>query len=288
LADQLRAGGIDVTVKYLASAALTDALNKGAFDVFYGWQCPGDSDPYFNLNLYRSKYTKPLGQAVGSWEYNGWRYINATYDAVLDQLQNTSPLDLDRCKTLFRRAMEILYADLPTIPVVQAPAFVPVNTYQWTGWPSADNPWIMPTPWWAQLTLMINGFNSTKAGGWVGGIRLRTIDYSTVYFTKDTPKFRGVDLTWYGPFKAGDSERIPADDAEFYIGKGYASYSPPTPTFPELATIAQTISGMSTDLASIKTDLAALSGSVGIVEIAVILEAIAIAVLALILFRKKT
>jgi len=114
------------------------------------------------------------------------------------------------------------------------------------------------------------------------------VDYATVYFTKDTPKFRGVDLTWYGPFETGDSQRIPADDAEFYIGKGYASYSPPTPTFPELATIGQTVSSMSTDLATVKTTVTALSGSVGIVEIAVVLEAIAIIALALILFRKKT
>lgn len=135
------------------------------------------------------------------------------------------------------------------------------------------------------MTLMINGFNSSKAGGWVGGIRLRTIDYATVYFTKDTPKFRGVDLTWYGPFKAGDAQRIPSDDADFQISKGYASYTPPTPG---LATIAQTLSGMSTDLASVKTNVSALSGSVGIVEIVVILEAIAIIALALVLFRKKT
>jgi peptide/nickel transport system substrate-binding protein len=289
LAQQLRAAGMDVTVKILADAVLTDSLKKGDFDIFYGWQCPGDTDPFFNLNLYNSKYTKPLGEAVGSWEYNGWRFINSTYDAIVNRLMTTSPLlNKTGCLALFRQAMAIYYAELPTIPIVQAPAFVPVNTNQWTGWPTADNPWIMPVPWWAQLTLMINGFNSSKTGGWVGGIRLRTIDYATVYFTKHTPEFRGIDLTWYGPFEADDSERIPADDAEFYIGKGYASYSPPVPTFPELATIAQTVSSMSTDLTSVKTSLAGLSGAVGILEIAVILEAVAIVALALILFRRKT
>ncbi|MDW8061585.1 MAG: hypothetical protein RMJ00_02680, partial [Nitrososphaerota archaeon] len=39
-------------------------------------------------------------------------------------------------------------------------------------------------------------------------------------------RFRGIDLIWYGPFKAGDAVRIPADDAEFWIRKGYASYTP--------------------------------------------------------------
>ncbi len=296
LADQLRAGGMDVTVKFLAGAVFTDTLNKGDFDIFYGWQCPGDTDPFFNLNLYQTKYTKPLGQAVASWEYNGWRYSNPAYDAIVTQLGATSPL-LNKTGSiaLFKQAMTIYYADLPSIPMVQAPAFVPVNTFQWTGWPTAENPWIMPVPWWAQLTLMINGFNSTKAGGWVGGIRLRTVDYATVYFTKATSRFRGIDLSWYGPFKAGDSERIPADDAEFYIAKGLASYSPPAPVFPELATIAQTVSGIKTDLTDVKTsvdklksDVAGISGTVSTLYLVALLEAIAIVALALLLFRKKS
>jgi len=289
LAQQLRDGGIDVTVKSLATAPLNDALNKGAFDIFFGWQCPGDTDPFFNLNLYNSKYTKPLGEAVATWEYNGWRFTNSSFDAIVNQLATISPLtNKSQCLTLFQQAMAIYYAQLPTIPMVQTPALVPVNTYQWTGWPTADNAWIMPVPWWAQLTQMINGFNSSKTGGWVGGLRLRTVDYTTVYFTKTTPQFRGVDLTWYGPFAAGDSQRIPADDAEFHIAKGYASYSPPTPTFPELATISQKVTNMSTDLTSVKSSLAGVSGSVGIIEAAVVLEAIAIIALALILLRKKT
>ncbi len=296
LADQLRTGGMDVTVKFLAGAVFTETLNKGDWDIFYGWQCPGDTDPFFNLNLYQSKYTKPLGQAVASWEYNGWRYINPAYDAIVTKLGATSPLlNKTGSLALFKQAMAIYYADLPSIPMVQAPAFVPVNTFQWTGWPTAENPWIMPVPWWAQLTLIMNGFNSSKTGGWVGGIRLKTVDYATVYFTKATPIFRGIDLSWYGPFKAGDSQRIPADDAEFYITKGLASYSPPAPVFPELATIAQTVSGIRTDLTDVKssvdklkTDVSGISGSVSILYLVVVLEAIAILALALLLFRKKS
>ncbi|MDW8061586.1 MAG: hypothetical protein RMJ00_02685, partial [Nitrososphaerota archaeon] len=81
--------------------------------------------------------------------------------------------------------MEIFYRDLPIIPVVQAPALIPLNTYYWTGWPTSDNPWITPTPWWAQFLFGVTGYLSPKTGEWVGGIRPTRIDYTVVYFTKD-------------------------------------------------------------------------------------------------------
>ena len=67
--------------------------------------------------------------------------------------------------------------------------------------------------------------SGTSDREWVDGIKPKTIDYATVYFTADVKKFRGIDLSWYGPFEHGDAARTPADDAKFWIAKGYASYS---------------------------------------------------------------
>ncbi len=61
-------------------------------------------------------------------------------------------------------------ADLPVIPIVQAPALVPFNSTYWTGWPTADDPWNMPVSWWATFNLVINGYESPTTGEWVGGI----------------------------------------------------------------------------------------------------------------------
>jgi len=180
--------------------------------------------------------------------------------------------------------------------ITQARKLIPFDTYYWIGWPDETNPWIHPCNWWSTFLLVITGYPKPGTGEWVGGIRPRTIDYATIYFTKDTPKFRGIDLQWYGPFKTGDAARIPSDDAEFWIAKGYASYKPPvvTPTIPELAEIASAVSDIKTavtalsdDVKALKDQVAALSGQVGTLGAVAALEAIVIIVLAILVFRKK-
>ncbi|HDI31880.1 MAG TPA: ABC transporter substrate-binding protein [Thermofilum sp.] len=222
VADQLRAGGIDVKLKVLTGPVQADTRLRGEWDIVYQCFCPGDSDPYDNLELFHSKFYVPLGERAPWYERNTFRYKNPKYDEVVDELARTPPSDLEKCVELFRKAMEILFEDLPVIPGMQAPALVPFNYHYWENWPSAENPWNMPVSWWATFNLVLNGYLSPKTGEWVGGIKPTKIDYVTVVFSKDTPKFRGIDLTWYGPFKAGETAEIPLDDAEFWIAKGYA------------------------------------------------------------------
>ncbi|MEM1510713.1 MAG: ABC transporter substrate-binding protein [Thermofilaceae archaeon] len=256
----LRAAGISVIAKGLEGPAFIDTMNRGEWDLRYGYMCPGDSDPFFNLYISHSKFAAPPGQPVSNWEYNGWRYTNPEYDKLIDQLQLTSPLEKEKAITLFKQIMEIFYRDLPVIPVVQAPAIVPFSTQYWTGWPTAENPWIMPVPWWAQFNLVVNGYYSPSKGEWVGGIKPARIDYATVYFTKDTPRFRGIDLIWYGPFKAGDAARIPSDDAEFWIKKGYASYTPPIPSLaPELKPLVDQVAALTNTVSILKDSVGSLT-----------------------------
>jgi len=266
----LRNAGIAVNPKGLEGPTFTSVMNSGEWDARYGYMCPGDSDPFFNLYVSHSKFAAPPGRPVSNWEYNGWRYINPEYDRIIDELQRTPPLS-DRAISLFRQAMEIFYRDLPVIPVVQAPAVIPLNTYYWKGWPTAENPWIMPVPWWATFLLVLVGYPSPKTGEWIGGIVPSRIDYVTVYFTKEVPKFRGIDLKWYGPFKPGDAARIPADDADYWIRKGSASLTPPPITITTPAPPAQptqpTPAGASPEiqsaLQSLSREAANIRGEIG-------------------------
>ena len=265
--DQLRAGGIDVTVKPITGPPLADAMLRGDYDMRYHCMCPGDTDPFDNLDLFHSKHWRPLGEPCPWYEANSFRYKNPAYDKILNKLAAIPPTDLEKCIELFRGAMEILFEDFPVLPGMQAPALVPFNYYYWIGWPSADDPWNMPVNWWATFNLVINGYKSTITGEWVGGIRPRTIEHATVYFTKDTPKFRGIDLAWYGPFESGDSARIPADDAEFWIRKGYASYTPPVVVPPEIPAIAKAVEKLLGDVSDLKTSVAeGISATRGEVE----------------------
>jgi len=46
--------------------------------------------------------------------------------------------------------------------------------------------------------------------------------FDTVTFREEVEEFVGVDLKKYGPFKKGDTGRIPKDNAELFMEKGVA------------------------------------------------------------------
>jgi len=171
IADQLRAGGIDVTVRPLAGAVGDDTLLRGNWDIAYSWLCPGDTDVFDNLELFHSKYYVPLGEPAPWGDRNSWRYKNPKFDAIVDEMAVTPLSEVEKIKKLFRQAMQIWLEELPVIPIVQAPALVPFNTAYWVGWPSEANPWNMPVNWWATFNLVICGYPSPETGEWVGGIR---------------------------------------------------------------------------------------------------------------------
>lgn len=169
LADQLKNNGIDVDVQPLQDPTLASTTLAGDYTVKLHSFCPGYI--YDNLELYHGKYYVPLGEAAPWYERNSFRYNNPEFDQIVDQMAAIPPDDIDQTVPLFRQAVEILFNDMPTIPMVQAPALVPFSTTYWTGWPSADNPWNMPVSWWATFNLVITGYPDPETGEWVGGIQ---------------------------------------------------------------------------------------------------------------------
>jgi peptide/nickel transport system substrate-binding protein len=169
LSDQLKAAGFDVEVQPMTDPTLSNAILAGDYDIKLHSFCPGYI--YDNLELFHSKYYVPLGQPAPWYERNSFRYKNPAFDKIVDEMSATPPTEVDKVKTQFHDAMAVWLPDLPVIPVVQAPALVPINSTYWTGWPSAKNPWIMPVCWWATFNLVINGYKSTTTGEWVGGIK---------------------------------------------------------------------------------------------------------------------
>ena len=169
LADQLKTAGIDVEVQPMSGGPLNDTILRGDYDIKLHSFCPGYI--YDNLELFHSKYYVELGKPAPWYERNSFRYKNPAFDKVVDEMSVTPPTEVDKVKAQFHDAMALWLSDLPVIPVVQAPALVPINSTYWTGWPSAKNPWIMPVCWWATFNLVINGYKSTTTGEWVGGIK---------------------------------------------------------------------------------------------------------------------
>jgi peptide/nickel transport system substrate-binding protein len=169
LTDQLKNGGVDVDLQPLQDPTLTSTILAGDYSIALNAFCPGYI--YDNLELYDSKYYVPLGQPAPWYERNSFRYKNPAFDKIVDEIGAIPPDQTDKIVPLFQQAVEILFQDMPTIAMVQAPALVPFSTTYWTGWPSAENPWNMPLSWWATFNLVINGYPSPETGDWVGGIQ---------------------------------------------------------------------------------------------------------------------
>ncbi|MGH2562831.1 MAG: ABC transporter substrate-binding protein [Thermomicrobiales bacterium] len=172
IADQLIAGGVGVEIQPLSGSALNDATRLGDYDLKLNAFCPG----YIveNLDLFHSKNYVPLGELAPWYERNSFRYQNPALDTIVDQMFQVPPDDTAALTPLYHDAMEIWLADMPVIPIVQAPALVPFNSTYWTGWPTAEDPWNMPVSWWATFNLVINGYPSPETGEWVGGIKPAT------------------------------------------------------------------------------------------------------------------
>jgi len=287
VANQLKAGGIDAVVKTLEAAPFFDAISTGQYDAASYW-AGLPPDPLTTLELWNSKYYVPVGERASA---DPERYKNPEFDKILNEWEVTPPSDLDKCKELFREAMKIWFRDLPYgVPLAQARKLIPFDTYYWTGWPTADNPWMHPANWWSSFLLVIVGYKSPTTGNWIGGIMPSKIEYTTVYFTNDTPLFRGIDLVWYGPFKAGTAARIPVDDAEFWIREGRASYTPPIPTMtPE---VSKELSNLSQNVSNLLDRINALESKVSTVTsmsmLTMVLVIITIIIEILIFMRKPS
>ncbi|RIK44697.1 MAG: hypothetical protein DCC55_01660 [Chloroflexi bacterium] len=168
IADQLDAAGFEVELQPLSGGVQSDARLRGQFTLAQQAFCPGYI--YDNLELFHSKFYVPLGEPAPWFERNSFRYQNAEFDAIVDEMAQLPPDD-ERNIELYREAVEILLRDMPVVPLVQAPALVPFNETYWTGWPNAEDPWNMPVSWWATFNLVINGYPDPETGEWVGGIR---------------------------------------------------------------------------------------------------------------------
>jgi peptide/nickel transport system substrate-binding protein len=292
LMHMLREGGIDATVKLMPGVTPMNLAAEGRFDAYLTWTCLGDAafDPEPTLRPWHSMYWMPIGNMT----QNIVRYRNPEYDEIINEMQKT-PVESERYMELYKRIMEIYFRDVITIPVIHAiDGLYIYDSYYWINWITEENPYAPPWPHCMTAILWIVGYPSPKTGEWVGGLRPRNIGYTTVYFVKGiSMKFRGIDLKWYGPFSIGDAATIPVDDAEFWVRKGYASYTPPAPhiEIPEIAEIMRAIqnlnSTMTVKIESVSTQIQALSGQIFTITIVAALEGIIIILLAILLVTTR-
>lgn len=148
LARQLQAAGIDTVFRNMQDAAYWDAVSTGNFEAAVSFHCGSLYDPWQTLDHMHGKYVVAAGEKQSNIRALT-RYNNPAYNALLDKMEASrpSPQDAEYLK-LVKEATRIVLTDLPQLTLAEEVQVVVFNSNYWTGFPSAQDPYIAaPIPW---------------------------------------------------------------------------------------------------------------------------------------------
>jgi ABC-type transport system substrate-binding protein len=135
LVEMLKQGGFDASIDFSPTAYQNMADGKPGLYMFgHGASL---IDPQATFDLYNSKYAAPIGTTAGSNRFS--RYQNPEFDKIVDEMASL-PTEDPKFNELALKALEIYWADVIDVPVIQWLHRIPYNQTYWTNWPTVENP----------------------------------------------------------------------------------------------------------------------------------------------------
>lgn len=132
----LKAIGINATVKMIDPSTLFDVEPKGDFDMTLWFGFSGATPFTFYKDVMSKSTVVPEGTPTF---VNFSRYASPQADTLLNQFASTS--DVSQQKQIAMQLQQTFSNEAPLVPLWPAPDYMFVNTAQFTGWPSASNPY---------------------------------------------------------------------------------------------------------------------------------------------------
>lgn len=148
LTQQLKEAGFDALQAPVDDTWVKD-IASGNFDTMIFVHCGSLSEPLETLQYHHSKFSRPEGTNTPN-SMGASRYANPEFDAIIDRmdavLADSNP-DSAYMKDA-AAALDIIQRDIPQIHLLEEFHVVTFNNAYWTGWPTAENPYVAPyTPW---------------------------------------------------------------------------------------------------------------------------------------------
>lgn len=141
IARNLRAAGVEATVKTYDFGAWFQKVQEGDFDLSIGWSIEGPAPYHLYRWLMSSATIKPLGQpSAGNWH----RYSSPAADRALEAFEAAA--DPAEQRRLSSRLQRLFAAEAPAIPLYPNPSWAEFNTARIEGFPTAANPYCDPSP----------------------------------------------------------------------------------------------------------------------------------------------
>jgi peptide/nickel transport system substrate-binding protein len=148
LARQLQTAGIDTVFRNMQDSAYWDAMSTGNFEAAVSFHCGSLYDPWQTLEHMHGKYVVAAGQKQSNVRALT-RYNNPTLNALLDKMEGSRPSAQDaEYMKLVKEATRIVLTELPQLTLAEEVQVVVFNTSYWTGYPTAQDPYIAAAlPW---------------------------------------------------------------------------------------------------------------------------------------------
>jgi peptide/nickel transport system substrate-binding protein len=166
VAAQLKKAGFDAAevIEPPGSTTLLEDQLTGKADTSFGVHCGSLSEPYETLKDLHSKLGRPVGEKCPFGGALCSRYSNPKYDELIDQMEAMPPGKPDDPKymDLATRALDIYLSDMPEIMLAEELHVVTFNHTYWTGWPSAEDPYVAPYPPWEAWRLIVHRIQPAK------------------------------------------------------------------------------------------------------------------------------
>jgi peptide/nickel transport system substrate-binding protein len=140
LVQSAKAAGVELIPDNLSSDDYDNKLFNGQFDIAYYAESGGPA-PYYEMRqwLY-SANSAPIGQSASS---NYERYSDPQTDALLDQYGATT--DPATQKQIVGQLEQVMLTQVPIIPVTESVDWFQYDTTHFTGWPTPQNQYALPS-----------------------------------------------------------------------------------------------------------------------------------------------
>jgi peptide/nickel transport system substrate-binding protein len=152
MSNELQAEGIDATVDGVATSQWYTDLGDGNFQTIEHWGNGGVS-PYVQYDNWLDYSTSaPIGTAANG-DYG--RYNNPAAQTALATLASTNPADSSAVKNATNALETILSTQVPVAPLLYGADWDEYSTAHYTGFVTAANPYMDPSPGDPQLPLIL-------------------------------------------------------------------------------------------------------------------------------------
>jgi peptide/nickel transport system substrate-binding protein len=148
---QLKAAGINVTVDGVSVQKYTADVANGTFQAAIHTGIAGTT-PYYQFDSWlASSLTAPIGKPAAS---NYTRFKSPEVDALLAKYASSN--DTTTQAQAITAIGKIVATQLPVIPLLYGAAWAQFNDTRFTGFPSADNPYMLgaPTSPYSEYTIL--------------------------------------------------------------------------------------------------------------------------------------